>query len=149
MKDTISIGRLGKLHPKIQPEVQKFIEDAESALFVTIRISQGTRTFEEQQAIYDQGRKTPGKIVTWSPPGASYHNYGIAIDVVVVNPDGTINWNFDYHKLLPYMGKMTWGGVFPKPDMDHFENKYGLNWRDLLHKYQIKDFIPGTEFVNI
>ena len=38
------------------------------------------RTFAEQQALYDQGRKTAGQIVTKARPGTSAHNYGVAID---------------------------------------------------------------------
>lgn len=32
------------------------------------------RSNDEQQALYDQGRKKPGYIVTWAMPGQSPHN---------------------------------------------------------------------------
>jgi hypothetical protein len=46
---------------------------------------------------------------------------------------------------------MYWGGHFPMGfhDDPHFENRYNWNWRDLLAKHNAKDFIPGTEYVNI
>lgn len=41
----------------------------------------GTRSFPEQQALYDQGRTKPGKIVTKAKPGQSFHNFGLSVDV--------------------------------------------------------------------
>lgn len=40
----------------------------------------GTRTFEQQQRLYDQGRTAPGRIVTHAKPGSSAHQYKCAID---------------------------------------------------------------------
>ena len=48
----------------------------------TVRISQGLRTFSEQDALYDMGRTAPGNIVTYAKGGESWHNYGLAIDFV-------------------------------------------------------------------
>lgn len=151
MKDAISIERVLLLHPKIRQSVTDFITEIETDLNITIRISQGMRTFAEQTAIYAQGRTAPGKIVTMSPAGSSYHNYGLAVDIVVLNDDGTINWDFQYSKInyLALKYGFTWGGSFPKVDEDHYENKYGYNWRDLLHLYTTGKFIAGTQFVDI
>ena len=46
----------------------------------------GFRSFEEQAALYSQGRGKPGRIVTKAKPGESYHNYGLAFDWVPVKP---------------------------------------------------------------
>lgn len=40
----------------------------------------GRRLFEEQDALYAQGRTTPGPIVTAASGGLSFHNYGLASD---------------------------------------------------------------------
>jgi hypothetical protein len=40
----------------------------------------GLRSMEEQTKLYDQGRKTPGAIVTNARAGSSFHNYGLATD---------------------------------------------------------------------
>lgn len=40
----------------------------------------GLRTFDEQTALFQQGRTTPGKIVTNAKAGQSAHNFSIAID---------------------------------------------------------------------
>ncbi len=152
MRDNISLARLNMLHPKAIPIFKKFIEDAETALDITLRIVQGGRTFAEQQAIYDQGRTKPGKIVSNAVPGSSYHNYGLAIDLGHLINNGTeIDWHFEYDQLLKYMPHdMTWGGNFHSiKDYPHFELQFGYSWRDLLAKYNAQNFIDGTEYVNI
>lgn len=151
MRDVISISRRILLHPKLRDRYIAFIEEAEERLNITLRMAQGLRTFAEQDAVYAQGRTTPGKIVTYSPAGTSYHNYGLAGDEVIVRKDGSIDWNYDYNKIVPFAEKydLQCGINFPHKDSDHFEDKMGLNWRDMLHKYQMKDFIPGTIYINI
>jgi hypothetical protein len=61
----------------------------------------GLRSFQEQSALYALGRtvKNPQGIVTWSKPGYSYHNYGLATD-----------WDyFDGDKYTPLMyGSDCW-----------------------------------------
>jgi hypothetical protein len=151
MRDRISIERLQWLHPRVKDAFKYFIEDAEEGLNITLRIVQGLRTFEEQDALYQQGRTTPGKIVTYSPAGTSYHNYGLAIDVVPITGH-VVNWDYKFRNLVKFATPLaiTWGGDFLKlKDLDHFEKKMGYNWRTLLDKYNRKDFIPGTELVNI
>lgn len=82
MKDQISIDRIKKLHPEAISLFQRFIEEAEDTLNITLRITQGLRTFEEQNALYAQGRTKPGSKVTNAKAGQSFHNYGQAIDLV-------------------------------------------------------------------
>ncbi|SRR5712692_7841459 len=152
MKDLSSIAKIAELHPKFRPLAQSFIEDAENALNITLRIVQGMRTFAQQQAIYDQGRTTPGNIVTKAKAGQSFHNYGISVDVCPVINNGTkLDWEYAFEKLVPFAAKygITWGGYFLSPDRDHFENKFGHMWQDLLAKYQAGNFIEGTHFVNL
>lgn len=155
MKDAVSIQRAELLHPKVKEDFINFINDAEQALDTTFRIAQGLRTFLEQQALYDQGRTKPGKIVTKAKAGQSYHNYGLAVDLVNLNGI-TVNWNYDMSKLVPYADKygIKWGGSadFIKAGMEdkpHFERNFGINWRTLLAKYNKGDFIEGTTYVNI
>jgi hypothetical protein len=151
MKDKISIERVKHLHPKVIEDFKNFITDAEQALGITIRVSQGLRTFQEQQDLYDMGRTKAGKVVTKAKPGSSYHQYGLAVDLVeMVN--GGLDWNFDMGKLVPYADKygISWGGNWQSfKDYPHFEKTFGWGWRSLLDKYNKKDFIAGTTFVNI
>ena len=41
----------------------------------------------------------------------------------------------------------TWGGNWKFTDNPHFEKRG--DWKNLLVKYNKKDFIPGTKYVNI
>lgn len=152
MKDQISITRVQGLHPKVRDDFFNFITEAENALGITIRVTQGMRTFAEQQKLFDQGRTEPGKIVTKARPGSSYHQYGLAVDLVELI-DGGADWNYDMSKLVPFASKyeIEWGGNFPGTfkDHPHFEKHFGINWRQLLLLHDEKKFIPGTEFVQI
>lgn len=151
MKDAVSIERIKGLHPKVREDFENFITEAENALGITIRITQGMRTFEEQQKLYDRGRTEPGKIVTKAKPGSSYHQYGLATDLVEVIGGG-VDWNYDMSKLVPYATKygIDWGGNWTGfKDFPHFEKHFNINWRQLLALHEQKKFIPGTEFVEI
>lgn len=151
MRDSKSAITLVGLHPKARPFFKNFIEDAEEALNITLRITYGIRTFEEQQAIYNQGRVTPGPIVSYARPGWSFHNYGLAIDVCELK-EGRLNWNFDYTKLKPFADKylLRWGGNFKKiVDKPHYELSFGYSIKELYQKYLNKDFLGDTKYLNI
>lgn len=151
MRDKISQTRLLALHPSIRQDVKSFITEAEESLDITLRIVQGLRTIEEQDALYAKGRTTPGPIVTNAKSGRSYHNYGLAIDLGEVK-DFKINWDFDYKKLLPWAEKygFKWGGLFISiKDKPHFEKTFGNHWKDLLLKHQAGKFLSGTKYVQL
>lgn len=153
MKDSVSIQRVKALHPKVIEDFKNFITDAEQGLGIVLRVTQGLRTFKEQQDLYDMGRTKAGKIVTKAKAGQSYHQYGLAVDLVELVKNGTeVDWSYDMAKLAPYASKygIEWGGNWQGfKDMPHFEKRLGWNWRALLDKYNRKDFIKNTEFVNI
>lgn len=80
--------KLQGVHPKLVSVVERAIEITKQDFTVI----QGVRTPEEQQRLYDQGRKTPGPIVTWTLksrhlPGKD--GLGRAVDLVP-NP---VDWN--------------------------------------------------------
>lgn len=81
MMDQISLARLAQLHPKLQGLINS-TDLALSLEGIQIRIMQGLRTMADQAAIYAEGRSAPGKIVTNAKPGYSYHQYGVAADLV-------------------------------------------------------------------
>lgn len=133
LKDAISIERLNKLHPKVRDTFRAFIISAEIELNTTLRITQGLRTVAEQNALYEQGRTKPGNIVTNAKGGSSYHNYGLAIDVVEMVA-GQPNWNFNYARLKPISDRfgITWGGTFKSiVDRPHFEISLGYTTQRL------------------
>jgi peptidoglycan L-alanyl-D-glutamate endopeptidase CwlK len=171
MRDAVSIDRVNQLHPSIRQEVIDTITKIENMNFpktVKIRIVQGLRTIEEQNELYAQGRTKPGSIVTNAKGGSSYHNYGLAFDFVIMydkDNNGTfealswdVNYDFDKDGFKDWQEVVSefkalgysWGGDFKSlTDNPHIEKTFGYNWRDLLAKYNNKDFIPTTTYVNL
>lgn len=169
MRDKISEQRVLLLHPKIRDEVRGLIILAESKLPGTaIRLIQTLRTFPEQDGLYAQGRTKPGLKVTNSKGGQSYHNYGLAIDCALLyDKDGngtyeTLSWDTlkdmdkdgeaDWMEVVDVFENAgyVWGGRFHSiPDAPHFEKTFGLNWKQMLQKYNSHDFIPETSYINI
>lgn len=114
---------ISHLHPAIRGMAQALLDKAK-AEGIDLRITFGLRTFEQQQALYDQGRTKPGNIVTKARPGQSFHNYGLAIDVapfVNGNPD----WKSTLWDRIGELGEsigFSWGGRWKTiKDLPHFE----------------------------
>lgn len=133
MRDQLSIDRVNKTHPKARGTFKLFIETAEAELGITLRVTHGYRTRAEQDALYAQGRTAPGKKVTNAKGGQSYHNYGLAIDVVPMK-DNKPQWDYDYSKLAAIAKRynIAWGGDFKSlPDKPHFEITFGFKTSQL------------------
>ncbi len=92
--DKVSEQRLAQVHPVLAAKIRT-MADALAAEGIVIRVVQGLRTYDEQAALYAQGRTAPGPKVTNAPPGSSYHNYGLAIDFCVGIP-GSNPWQPDW-----------------------------------------------------
>lgn len=116
-------------------------------------ITETYRSFEESDKLYAQGRTAPGKIVSNSKAGQSYHNYSVALDFALI-ANGEMSWivNDNWMIVVECFKRhgFAWGGDFESfKDYPHLENKLGHNWRDLLVMHQTKNFIPGTNFLNL
>ena len=124
--DRHSEQRLASLHPKIRTKVREFLEDAERQGIV-LRITSGLRTFEEQNKLYAQGRTAGGQRVTNAKGGQSWHNYGLAIDVVQM-VGSTPVWKADWNKIGEIGEKhgFEWGGRWKFVDKPHFQMRFGL-----------------------
>jgi peptidoglycan L-alanyl-D-glutamate endopeptidase CwlK len=79
MLSAISNTRLSEVHPKLAAAIRQM--DA-LAPELDVQVTQGLRTWAEQDALYAEGRTTPGRIVTHARGGYSWHNYGLAVDLV-------------------------------------------------------------------
>ncbi|MED3785513.1 LysM peptidoglycan-binding domain-containing protein [Geobacillus stearothermophilus] len=127
--------KLQNVHPVVADKARQLITKAyNEGIYVVI--TQGYRSKEEQDALYAQGRSKPGKIVTNARGGDSYHNYGLAIDFALMNPDGSISWNVDAKwKRVAQIGKsldLEWGGDWKDfKDYPHFQYTFGLSLADL------------------
>jgi peptidoglycan LD-endopeptidase CwlK len=129
------------LDPAVQPAAAAFMiaADAED---MHLRITQGYRSFSEQDRLYAQGRTTPGQIVTYARAGQSYHNYGLAIDVYEVQ-HGRILWGGPRQATIGSIGKgagFEWGGDWSvgKQDRPHFQITGGLSWQELYAQHAQK-----------
>lgn len=156
---------IATLHPAIREKVTQgvIISDKKLAGRAKMIIVQALRTFPEQAALYAQGRTKPGNRVTKAPAGYSYHNYGLAFDYCLQIDGKDISWDtakdWDGDQISDWMEVATifsglgfkWGKAFN--DLPHFEMSFGYPCKSgnnkLLEKYKAKDFIPGTEYVNL
>lgn len=162
MRDIHAPAAIALLHPKVRQDFQDFIEECEQVFDITIRIVQGLRTFAEEDALYAKGRTVKGDnagpdhpmgdVVTNSRGGQSYHNYGLAVDIVPI-VGNKMDWKFNFGRVVNIASQwnITWGGNFPGSfkDYDHFEAKCGHTWHDLLAMKQTGKVIHGTEYVDI
>ena len=94
MQDAVSEQHLALVHPVLAAKVRV----AASGLAVMgtyFRVAQGLRTYDQQDALYAQGRTAPGHIVTNARGGWSNHNFGCAVDCYpfLSGPTGDLNWN--------------------------------------------------------
>ena len=151
-----SLQQINTLHPKLRDIALTAYNEAVRVTPEGVHpiITQGYRTFEESDKLYQQGRTTPGEIVTNAKAGQSWHNYALAVDFALVINGRTI-WdqnNPHWMTVVTAFKKQgfTWGGEWKKfKDYPHLEMKFGYTLNELLAKYNAKDFIPGTHYLNI
>lgn len=121
----------GEIHPELAKKVEILLNEAQ-AQGLDVFAFEGFRSIQKQNALYESGRG-----VTQATGGNSYHNYGLAVDIVFKDKNGNPSWdnNHDWQKLGD-IGKslgLKWGGDFKKPngqpfkDMAHFEFHPGFN----------------------
>jgi len=141
MQDKTTIDRIALLHPIIREEATQIYAEICEALKgrAICRFSHTLRTFSEQDALYAKGRTEAGKIITNAKGGMSYHNYGLAIDIVLLkDTDGngtfdTASWetnvDFDGDGISDWREVVTifksfgweWGGDWTRKDPQHFQ----------------------------
>lgn len=90
------------------------------------------RTNTEQDALYAQGRTTPGLIVTNAKGGESMHNYRVAFDIAFSTDKG-LSYDGDWNAVAE-VGKtlgLEWGGDWQTfPDRPHFQFTAGHTLKD-------------------
>jgi peptidoglycan LD-endopeptidase CwlK len=128
--------KLANVHPTLKAKAIELIKRAH-AQGIYVLITQGYRSIAEQNELYAQGRTKPGKIVTNARGGYSYHNFGLAFDIVIQNADGSLCWSVadKRWKTVGAIGKslgLEWGGDWRDfPDYPHFQLTFGLSLADL------------------
>ncbi len=124
-----------RLHPLIQDRARVFMMKA-SEQGLQLAVTSGFRNFEEQRELYMRGRVTLGSIVTNADAGESWHNFGLAIDVVEI-VGGQLDWDCNWNKIAQ-IGKslgFKWGGWKCLKDKPHFEEDFGYSLRDARQLY--------------
>ncbi len=97
------------LHPAVRAAVDAVLRDCAKAK-LPLKVFEAWRSPERQKYLYAQGRTRPGSKVTFAQAWQSYHQYGLAVDLV-----GYVNGNWTWN--LP---QATWD------KMHVFGAKYGL-----------------------
>ncbi|MDC3417126.1 M15 family metallopeptidase [Aquibacillus salsiterrae] len=127
-----------ELHPTVKRYRDILITQADS-IGINIVITDGLRSYAEQDAIYARGRTKPGNIVTNAQAGESYHNYGLAIDFALrvgddviwdITYDGNQNGKSDWMEVVALAKKLgfSWGGDWQgAPDYPHLQMEFGLS----------------------
>jgi len=126
---------LSKLSPKFAEKVMDFL-DAARDNGLNVDACMGMRTFAEQDALYAKGRSKPGKIITKAKGGQSWHNYGLAVDIVF-KVNGQWSWDeaHPWSKLgvIGQQHGLEWGGAWKGfKDRPHFQYTGGLSIRDAI-----------------
>ena len=147
--DKPSMDKINKLHPKVRDEVKKIVQEINTILTgrSKVRIAQGLRTFAEQDALFKQRPK-----VTNAKGGQSVHNYGFAVDIVLIIDGKTASWDVkkdwdgdkvsDWDECVKVFAKYgwSWGGNWHSfKDMPHFDKIGYSNWRILQNYKRDKD----------
>ena len=104
-------------------------------------IHEGFRSFERQNELYAQGRTKPGSKVTWVQGGGSWHNYGLAVDIVFWNSshtgptwDGSMPWSSVGQEGLAAGFTRSLASIGDYPHLE-YHPKWGNTASDLVSTY--------------
>jgi len=135
--DQREINVLSYLHPEFAKLVKTLLYRARN-VGLAVYIFEGHRSWERQEALYRQGRDGAeniidrSKVVTMAKPGQSFHNYGLAVDIVF---DGdtqkpNIQWSWSPNLSWKILGKigqdigLEWAGTWIRfVEYPHFQIK--------------------------
>ena len=94
LSDT-SMERLSQVAPELSRRIRQLDAIAPG---LDLQVTQGFRTWKDQDALYAKGRNgNAGPIVTDAPAGYSWHNYALAVDVVPEDVlPGQPDWNLQH-----------------------------------------------------
>jgi len=130
----INSRNLDDLAPPVKQRAEAFIAAAK-AKGIDLLVTSTCRDSESQDALYAQGRTTPGNIVTRAKAGQSWHNWRCALDVVpLVN--GKAIW--DDQAIWQQVGEigkacgLEWAGDWKTfKEYPHFQYTGGLTLAQL------------------
>lgn len=112
---------------QVCPRLGDLIRQVASLSVEPLRIIAAVRPWSVQERLWEQGRTQPGPIVTDAPPGASWHEFGLAVDLCPVRLLTQPGWapGDPAWAKMGALGKslgLFWGGDFVHiPDRPHFQ----------------------------
>ena len=157
--DKITLQRIELIHPVLRDEVREIYDVICERVSkkAAVRFTHTLRTFKEQAEIYAKGRTAPGKIVSNARPGRSWHNYGMAVDIVLLVGGGAL-WDIktdfdgdgrpDWIEAVQVFKEYGWeAGIDWKfSDPPHFQKTLG-NTIDQMHKRYISGKVDANGYV--
>tara|TARA_R110000822_G_scaffold32188_4_gene92663 strand:- start:1701 stop:2243 length:543 start_codon:yes stop_codon:yes gene_type:complete len=149
--DKVTLKRIELLHPKLRGEALEIYKEICRRVNgkVLCRFSHTLRTNKEQDALYAKGRTAAGSIVTNAKGGQSYHNFALAVDIVMLlDKDGngtyeSASWDTaldfdsdekaDWLEAVEVFKSYGWehGGDWKFQDKPHFQKTYGHSIKEL------------------
>lgn len=140
------------LYPPFRVRIEELLRRLEKVK-LPFHVFETLRTFEEQEALYSQGRTAPGKIITNARGGDSLHAYGLAADLVLDGMpekpglqwswDTKADFNADGRSDWMNMGeiaescRLEWGGRWKRfPDFPHLQMTCGLALAEIREIYR-------------
>lgn len=153
MIDERSAKYLETLLPEVKDAFVAFIIDAKELVAkegLDYKIICGTRSWDQQAALYAKGRTAPGPKVTNAKPGSSMHNFGLAIDCGVFKgkvymDDSTpadkkiADLMHKHASTLCAKHNLRWGGNFKSLyDAPHFEYNTPYSLGELCARREAK-----------
>ena len=153
LADERSERNIVTLLAEVQPLARTLIESA-AAIGIAIKVISGTRTYDEQNALYEQGRSKAGRIVTNARGGYSNHNFGVAFDIGVFEGGRYLDESPAY-KAVGALGMklgLEWGGNWKTiQDEPHFQLRPAwareMSERDMLAELRRRNSQGAAVFV--
>lgn len=161
--DKITLERIETAHPLLRDELKAIYIDIYKAIsspYAMFRFTSVFRNDKEQNDHYAKGRTKPGPKITNAKAGESYHNYGLAGDVVElldkdkngtfesVNYDQNLDADFDniedWKEVVNIFKRYgwEWGGDWKFTDKPHFQKTFGYSIAQLKLMPKDKDGYP-------
>lgn len=160
--DKITLKRIATAHPEIRKELLEaylFMNNKLLGRGVRLRFSWVYRTEAQQNGLFNKRPK-----VTNARAWQSYHNYGLAFDIVLLydnDGNGTFeeaSWNTrrdgdhdgmaDWVEITRYLENLGFKNGFirngRKWDKPHFQKTFGLKWRGMKKMIDSGDYFTET-----
>jgi peptidoglycan L-alanyl-D-glutamate endopeptidase CwlK len=147
-----TLENIASINKKARAKLEPFVVAAQELMAkrnVTVEVISGLRSWQQQAALYAQGRTKPGRIVTKARPGSSWHNYGLAIDLGLFQAGVYLDERKPAlaAELYNQLGKLAaehgveWAGIWKSfPEGPHFQVTFGLSLAAVRARMQAENY---------